>query len=389
MSFDLGQLLTDLTPTLISAGVGAATNYAQGAIGDKVYDQYGNERNAATATLNQGFDDQLAQLEKGFSALTGLNEERFAEVAAMLGMAPVEFAQILYPAIEQYSGYLTGSSDQFGEDMGQLTGNIEDILSAGSDAYGEQLGAWDQGGRDALGYYQQELAKDPYTLNMQQQRAADRFDRDAVATLAASGLRGAGRAGVAALQEGKAANLANLYAQNENNQRAAAAALGASGFSAAGNIATNKQALADAIGDLNYKTGMSAATDARDTTRNIAATTLAGKQSVADKVYGTNRDVANLKANQYDNQSQIEAGKYGARGDTALAKAQSSAATANDLASANMNNNAVKAAGNSSLVGQIGAAINDAVKKQQQAGTGAKVISTSTNQPNNLPWLNQ
>lgn len=105
----------------------------------------------------------------------------------------------------------------------------------------------------AVAYLQRVMAQNPSVLTPEQQRGLADYSRGAQARLAASGLRGAGRAGVASVNEGTAGYLANAYGQNQRRSDAAAQRLSGGYFDA-----NDNQAM------LDRSTGMTAGQAARD-----------------------------------------------------------------------------------------------------------------------------
>lgn len=77
----------------------------------------------------------------------------------------------------------------------------------------------------AMDYLRTLVAMDPSQLTPSQRRGMEDYQRGAQARLAASGLRGAGRAGVASINEGAAGYLARAYDDNQRRADSAARAL--------------------------------------------------------------------------------------------------------------------------------------------------------------------
>lgn len=113
-----------------------------------------------------------------------------------------------------------------------------------------------QASEPAMAYLRQVMAQDPSTLSPQQQRQFDDFMRGSNARLAASGLRGAGRAGVAAVNEGAAQYRANAFGQNQQRSDSAARTLASDFQSVDNNLAGLDRDTARATGDAAMRGGM-------------------------------------------------------------------------------------------------------------------------------------
>ena len=108
----------------------------------------------------------------------------------------------------------------------------------------------------AMAYLRQVMATDPSTLTPQQQRNFDDYMRGAGARLAASGLRGAGRAGVASVNEGAAQFKANAFGQNQARSDSAARTLASDFQSVDNNLAGLDRDTARATGDAAMRGGI-------------------------------------------------------------------------------------------------------------------------------------
>lgn len=95
-----------------------------------------------------------------------------------------------------------------------------------------------QAGQQGLAGIQAMASADPNVMTPEQQRGLDAYQRQAGARLAASGLRGAGRAGVAAVNEGDAAYRAKAFTENQRRGDAANADLMRYGYQGTGQTAS-------------------------------------------------------------------------------------------------------------------------------------------------------
>jgi hypothetical protein len=113
-----------------------------------------------------------------------------------------------------------------------------------------------QAGNQGLAGIQAVAAQDPNQFTPEQQRGLDAYRRGAGARLAASGLRGAGRAGVAAVNEGDAAFRAKNFTENQRRSDAANSDLMRYGYQGTGQTAT-------ALNNLYSNNATLSATDAQ------------------------------------------------------------------------------------------------------------------------------
>jgi hypothetical protein len=95
-----------------------------------------------------------------------------------------------------------------------------------------------EGGMQGLAGIQTVASADPNQLTMEQGRAVDDYRRGAASRLAASGLRGAGRAGVAAVNEGDAKLRGSMFTENQRRRDAANTDLARYGYQGTGQTAS-------------------------------------------------------------------------------------------------------------------------------------------------------
>jgi hypothetical protein len=93
-------------------------------------------------------------------------------------------------------------------------------------------------GMQGLAGIQTVASADPNQLTMEQGRAVDDYRRGAASRLAASGLRGAGRAGVAAVNEGDAKLRGSMFTENQRRRDAANTDLARYGYQGTGQTAS-------------------------------------------------------------------------------------------------------------------------------------------------------
>lgn len=248
----------------------------------------------AAGIINSGYDAQLAELlggsdtvaklyGQGFDASTNWltdNNDRYTQALAQalggygggvqagttgfqgtMTDADQQFGASMAGGANTYAGSLGGIGNTYSNEMGGAVdeyGNIIDtgyngaigVLEGGADQFQGQYQPYQQAGTAALGQLQQTMAQDPGTWTPEQARLIDQYRRNAGATLAHSGLRGAGRAGIAAVNEGEAALAAKLYAQNQARSDAATDSLARYGYGSTGAVAGNIQGNANSTANL-------------------------------------------------------------------------------------------------------------------------------------------
>lgn len=189
------------------------------------------------AAITRAGDDYGA----GMDAIVTQYGGEITQLAQQLGIDIETAAQVFADALNQ-------SADRFGGEI--LAGAQEEAaaLEGAANEYGvardkglkaitSALSPYAEGrGTQALDYMSSLAGQDPSTLDPAQTRMRESYLRDSAARLAASGLRGAGRAGVAAVNEGDAELRARLYTENRDRATAAADNLMRTGYSASSQI---------------------------------------------------------------------------------------------------------------------------------------------------------
>lgn len=136
-------------------------------------------------------------------------------------------------AAVDYNTALGDVADRFGTDLSGAAGDFDTNLQA-STAYAEgKLDPYMKGsGTAALNNLSSLLTTDPSKLSPSQLRLREQYIRSATARQASSGLRGAGRAGVAATNEGLAELESQFYDSNQARSTDAANRLAEIGYGA-------------------------------------------------------------------------------------------------------------------------------------------------------------
>lgn len=365
---DWSSILTTVAPKVLEvAGTLIGSNDAAGD-NKEAASAYNAATQAAADRVTRGYAEQLGFLEGGADIQAGLNDQALKDVTDRTvqgsqgyGMDTrrnyTQYSDMLRPEFEQFSNGLEDSDTQYRYDLGQLGDEVAGTLEDGSAKFAEEYAPYQAAGEQALNYQQQVLGQDPNQLTRSQRYMMDDYTRDAVATLAASGLRGAGRAGVAAVNDGRGRLMADLFNQNQSRSDAAAGTLGTQGYNATSNVAGNVSSLADKLGDLRLNIGDAAASSRKGTLDKIASTgydlgndiatkKLASEENIANNNFDTSKNVAAARGQYYTNLGNIEGQRYLNRGNTAMQTANAEAAATGAIGSTNFNtstaNNTIK-----------------------------------------------
>lgn len=144
--------------------------------------------------------------------------------SSWLGTA-VKIGSEVYGAYTQYNAQQDAS-----QIMQQGYADQTSALLAGNEAAQARLAALGEQTAGATDYLRRVVAHDPYTLTPGQQTGLEDTRRQARNSLAYGGLRGAGRAGVAAFNEADRRYTDAAYASNQARADAAAGQLSGQGF---------------------------------------------------------------------------------------------------------------------------------------------------------------
>lgn len=384
-SIDIGDFVKSIAPDLISAagaGIGAAVS---GSDNKSIAGNYAAGTRESADLLKQGYDAQLGHIEEGTDYLRQLYDAGLIDYTDLVQGAAGEYGTQIQRNVGDYSGYLLPQYDeygklimaadkQYGADIGEAERSAATLLQQGQEDFSAAYAPYTEGGDRAMEYLLQVMATNPEQLTPSQLRMVEDYRRNAIARVAASGLRGSGRGGIAAVNEGDAALAADLYDINQRRADSAATALSNYGYGASGAVAGNNQAVANALTDLRYKTGGLQATNTLNSASTVAGTGMNLVQdfankglSAADKAaeaqYGTTRDVAGAVGDYYGNVAGVEGGRFQARADTDFGKALADSGAAARITTANSTAQTDSAKSKNAAIGQITTVLSDAAKK--------------------------
>lgn len=198
--------------------------------------KYGGDVRAAASAYARAMPQLAATISQMYTsgALTGGDMLRTGAAAAggQITGAAGDYGATVIPAAGQYGSAVTGAAGDYGGAMSGAAAAYTETIQAAPDLVRQALGPYAAAGLQMLPQLLQIAQTDPSKLTMSQQRALDQLQRDMGARLAASGLRGAGRAGVAAANEGEAAFLAKAFDSNRARSDQAMYSLQQTGYGA-------------------------------------------------------------------------------------------------------------------------------------------------------------
>ena len=334
--------------------------------------------------LKGGLDSQLSELEGGILRVQDLMGTGYNSVRDQLGAASDQYGDDLSGAVDDYANYLSPQVDeygnrvmdlaeQFGENTYQTEAEANQLLERGVDEYGNTLQPYTDAGNEALALLRQQAALDPSKMTPSQQRAMEQFTRQAVANQAASGLRGAGRAGLAALNEGQGGLRAQFYDQNQARAQAAISALNQQGYGATSKVAEAEKNLGTQQADLRFKTGTNAANKLFDTGANVADTVYKAAGDVANKGFtasgaaaqnrfNTGTNMANASSQYYANLADLASQHSSLRGNTAYEKSLADASAVTAAAPVNLRTDYDAAKSWGQTIGNLSSVLNQEKK---------------------------
>lgn len=392
-------ILSAVAPAVIDAGVKFATSEFSNSQRDDAAQQYAQGTQQSADRLNQGYDQQLGYLEQGADELERIYRQQLGETGYALDQAGTgftdttrgaytDYASFMYPQQEMYAEGIYGAANRYGDDMASAEQTAGDLYMQGADTYYDFMDPYMQSGADADAYMRSLLVADPNTLTASQTRALDEYRNDAGARLAASGLRGAGRAGVAAVNEGEAAMKAAFADQNQNRADSAAAALSSRGYDASGRTGSQYVNTLNTLGGMRYGTGTNVAANNQSAGReavgsryNLASDTagkkMTGEGAIASNIFNVGKEKTNYANAYYGNMADTAASRYTSRADTAFGKAQADAAANQAVTSQNVATANANAANTGATLGRIGSVLN----KDTKAGMNDAGTVTNTAKP--------
>lgn len=329
----ISSFLNNYGSQILSAGMSYLANQDSASRATDVNTRFGGLNAKASEALIDAYTQNLAAQE-GLkptinNAIEKYADDRTANLEGLYegtGNALDNYSLDLYRNLGSTDAeYTSGAGDYSGQITGAYESSIP-YLESGYQGYEQAFTPYVAGGEDAQNFLRDIMSRDPSELTPSQQRLYERFLREANANVNASGLRGAGRAGVAAVNEGLADFYANMYDQNLNRSTAAADSLNQTGYGAAGATGGARKDLGEQMTQLTYGTGEKLAENARrlgdirgdltySTGKQTADTRLQAGTKLQDTAFNTAQDLAKERLGTT---TSLESGLATARGDTAL-----------------------------------------------------------------------
>lgn len=195
-----------------NAGSAAAANALSGG-----YDQSWDQQTGALKNVSNDNTDLYNALQPLYSAIP-------ANLTNALQAGAGNYATDLTGAVNIAGGALRPAASSYGTALAGNAGTYGSALGSGADSYSGDLGAaarssyspYTAAGGTALSALQGIVGTSPGQLTPAQQLAQSNYIRQAGNSVAASGLRGAGRAGIASINNG----LATMAAANTQTNQA-------------------------------------------------------------------------------------------------------------------------------------------------------------------------
>lgn len=378
----LSTIWTNVKPILPAAaeGVGSYLSYLDQTEGtDDAAKQYAGEQQRAADILKGGYNQQLAETESGLADLEKIYREGYGNTSGILSSGADEYGRDLRRSVSTYSDMIYPEYDVYGDNMYANAEGTNKLLDETGQEYEGYYQPYTEAGAEALSGMRATAAADPNTMTPEQEIALEDYDRNAAATLAASGLRGAGRAGVAAILDGRQRLKAGFIKQNQDRSDRARETIGSQGFTATGNVANNNSKVGFQQASNLYNTGQDVAKTGFDTSKDVANKYLTAEGSNAANKMNTVKSLVDLTGKLYGGLSDITQGKTEARGNTALQKASADAAVIGNTSGVNYNTNIANTRAQGDTIGKIANSVSNAVKAASN-GTPATGGSSTT------PW---
>lgn len=377
----LSNIWTNVKPILpaVAEGVGSYASYLTSTEGnDDAAQQYSLEQQRAADILKAGYDQQLSETEGGLKNIEDLYQQGYKATTGTLGQATDEYGNDLRRSVSTYSDMLYPEYDAYGDNMYATAEDTGQLLDETGQQFQQQYQPYLDAGGEATGQMRTIAASDPNQLTAEQEIALKDYDKNAMATIAASGLRGSG-AGIAAVLDGRQRMKANFMAQNQGRGDAARSTLSNQGYGATGQVAGNTAKLGMQKASNLYQTGGDVAKTGFLTSQDVANKYLSSEGGIASNKMNTGKATTELTGKLYGGLTDTEQTRTEARGNTALSKAIADAAATKGSSNVNLAANVGNTKTQGDTIGKIANAVSSAIKTNSQ-GTPATGGATTT------PW---
>lgn len=268
-------------------------------------------------TFGDRFQDVVQLLQKAPADYRATMANGLKDYAATTRQGASNYGQDLMTTANATTGKLEGGVSQYGEDLAAVAKglgmSVEDLvgkLDESSKTAAGHLTGLEAAGNDALGQLKQIAGADPSKLTLSQQRQLDELKRTATSRLAASGLRGAGRAGVATLNDADASFRAKAEDENRARTDRAVSQLFTTGAGASSNLA----GLAERTGNTGFNAGINVSNKIADLGTGAAGANFDISKAIAALMQGSGEKIA---SNNLTTQNDIGAKNLATTADTA------------------------------------------------------------------------
>lgn len=297
----------------------------------------------------RAYDEQLAELLSGADQQGDIFREDLNSSGQLLRGAADQYGEDVRGAYTKYADFMYPEFEKYATNMADS-----------SNMYSDQYEPYIETGQQALQRLEQIAQQDPNKLTPAQRLQMKDLQRQFVGNLASSGLRGAGRAGVAATNDAIARQAARSFDANQARSDAATTKLNEMGFSSTGKVADNRYATGKNISDTGFNLA-----------GNVGSKIASGEGQVAAANYATNKGIADRTSDYYKNVAGLTGTTANLKGNNAVNKANATAGAVG----ANAAVGGAQTASNNNMFGTIASAVNQGLK-------------TILSKQSETPWFN-
>lgn len=378
----LSNIWTNVKPILpsIAEGIGTYAGYMEQS--DDVSDaagQYAADQQRAANILKAGYDQQLSEYESGLGGMEDLYRQSYADTSKILGGGADTYTGDLRRATSTYSDMIYPEYDVYGDTMYGVEDETGQLIDETGQQFEDTYRPYTEAGNEALYQMKGIAAADPTKMTAEQEIALKDYDKNAAAALASSGLRGAGKAGVAAILDGRQRLMANFISQNQGRGDTARSTIAQQGYGATGQVAGNQARLGLQKAANKLQTGTDVAKTGFETSRDVANKYLTSENALASNKMNTSKDLTNLTGKLYGGLTDVAQTRTQARGDTAINKAMADAAAIQGGSGVNFAANASNAQNKGDTIGKLANAASGVIKSAAEGSPPTGGSSTT-------PW---
>jgi hypothetical protein len=255
MTIDFAALAAQVLPTALKVGGQLLASSDAQEQNSQAASNYNAGLGDAANTLNQGYLDQLDQIEQGIDTVGDINLTALDQVAQQYQSAGDQYGRALGENIGDYAGYIYPQYNKYVDQMLDTEGNVADLVNYYSGEVSNLYDPYVETGTEALGELRSIAFSDPSELTPSQMLMKEKAGDELSAYLAASGLRGAGNAQVAAYKKIMSDLDAQFYDQNQSRMDKALQALSNAGITFTGKQVANTDSTGRTLSNLRNTYG--------------------------------------------------------------------------------------------------------------------------------------